>query len=132
MSESDLMRRLQIRASQLGARLFRQNTGLAWVGKAEQIHGPRMVRLDRGDCVIRNARPFKAGFAGMADLGGWVPVTVTADMVGTTVAVYAQAEIKENARVTPEQAAWIKAVNAAGGRAGVARSEDDLRSESTR
>ncbi|MDK2769942.1 MAG: VRR-NUC domain-containing protein [Sphingomonas sp.] len=126
MSESDLMRRLQIRASQLGARLFRQNTGLAWVGKAEQFHAPRMMRVGKGDVLIRNARPFKAGFKGMSDLGGWAPVVVTADMVGSTIALYAQVEVKEDGRTTPEQIAWVKAVNSAGGRAGVARSDEDL------
>lgn len=124
MSEADLMRRLQVRASQLGARLFRQNTGMAWAGKVER--GPRVVRLGPGDVVLRNARPFHAGFAGMSDLGGWVPVEITADMVGSTVAVYAQIEVKANGRPTREQMAWIEAVNAAGGRAGVARSDDDL------
>lgn len=126
MSEVDLMRRLQIVASQLGSRLFRQQVGMAWVGKAERVAAPSMVRCAAGDVVIRSARPFHAGHAGMSDLGGWVPVKVTADMVGSTVAVYAQVEVKENARPTPEQLAWIKTVNANGGRAGIARSESDL------
>ena len=124
MSEIDLMRQLQIAASQLGARLFRQNTGVAWVGKVEKRTG--MVRLNPGDVVIRNARPFHAGITGMSDLGGWIPVEITAEMVGSTVALYAQVEVKENARPTPEQLAWIAAVKKAGGRAGIARSEDDL------
>ncbi|HEY5797701.1 MAG TPA: VRR-NUC domain-containing protein [Bosea sp. (in: a-proteobacteria)] len=126
MSESDLMRRLQIRASQLGARLFRQNTGLAWVGNVTTIYGDRFVRVKSGDVVIRNARPFKAGFKGMSDLGGWAPVTITPEMVGSTLPVYAQVEVKGDARPTKEQLDWIEAVKKAGGRAGVARSEIDL------
>lgn len=125
MTEIELMRRLQVLASKLGARLFRQNSGMAWVGKVER--GPGTFRLAPGDVVIRNARPFHAGFPGMSDLGGWVPVEVTASMVGSMIAVYAQVEVKVNARPTPEQLAWIKAVNKAGGRAGIARSENDLR-----
>lgn len=124
MSEVDLMRRLQKLASSLGARLFRQNTGMAWVGKAER--GPRTVRLNAGDVVIRNARPFHAGFKGMSDLGGWVPVEITEDMVGSTIAKYVQVEVKENARPTKEQIAWINAVNKAGGAAGIARNDEDL------
>jgi hypothetical protein len=124
MSEADLMRRLQMAASRLGARLFRQNTGMAWVGQVEKRTG--MVHLNPGDVVIRNARPFHAGVTGMSDLGGWVPVTVTPEMVGSTVALYAQVEVKENGRPTKEQTAWIHAVSAAGGLAGVARSESDL------
>lgn len=118
MAEADLMRRLQIYASRLGARLFRQNTGMAWVGK--------VIRNRDGSITIRDPRPFHAGITGMSDLGGWVPVEITADMVGSTVAVYTQVEVKENARPTKEQVAWIKAVNAAGGRAGIARNDDDL------
>lgn len=125
MSEADLMRRLQKLASSLGARLFRQNSGMAWVGKVER--GPGNFRLGPGDVVIRSARPFHAGFNGMSDLGGWVPVEVTASMVGCTVAVYSQVEVKLNGRPTKEQIAWIDAVNRAGGRAGVARSESDLK-----
>jgi hypothetical protein len=124
MSEADLMRRLQKRATELGARLFRQNTGLAWVGKVERRVG--MVRINPGDVVIRNARPFHAGVVGMSDLGGWMPVEITKEMVGAKIAVYAQVEVKENARPTKEQIAWIDAVGAAGGRAGFARSDDDL------
>lgn len=125
MAEVDLMRRLQIAASSLGARLFRQNTGMAWVGKVTRgPFGP--VYLGKGDILIKNARPFHAGIEGMADLGGWVPVEITPEMVGLTIAVYSQVEVKENARPTKEQLAWIAAVNKAGGRAGIARSEKDL------
>jgi hypothetical protein len=126
MAEVPLMRRLQVAASELGARLFRQNAGMAWVGDVRRYAKPDLVRVNPGDVVIRRARPFHAGIAGMSDLGGWVPVTVTADMVGSTVAVVLQVEVKDGARTTKEQIAWIDAVNKAGGRAGVARSESDL------
>lgn len=126
MAEADLMRNLQKLASQLGARLFRQQVGMAWVGDACHYSRPAMVRVYPGDVVIRKARPFHAGVAGMSDLGGWVPVKVTADMVGSTVAVYVQVEVKVNTRATKEQQAWIAAVNNAGGRAGVARDDNDL------
>lgn len=124
MAEIDLMRRLQKLASTLGARLFRQNTGVGWVGKVER--GPGVKRLNPGDVVLRNARPFHAGFDGLSDLGGWSPVVVTSEMVGETIAVYTQVEVKENARPTAEQINFIEAVNKAGGRAGIARNENDL------
>lgn len=126
MSEADLMRSLQRLASSLGARLFRQNNGMAWVGKVEKCWPGRVVTLSAGDVVIRKARPFHAGVPGMSDLGGWTPVAITADMVGSTVAVYTQVEIKLDTRPTKEQTAWIAAVTDAGGRAGVARNETDL------
>ena len=126
MSEVDLMRRLQKLASTLGARLFRQQVGMAWAGTARHFSRVDYVRVEPGDVVISKARPFHAGVTGMSDLGGWVPVQITADMVGSTVAVYLQVEVKDGARTTTEQAAWIDAVNRAGGRAGIARSEADL------
>lgn len=121
------MRRLQILASSLGARLFRQNSGQAWVGKVERGSG-KTVRLGPADIVIRNARPFHAGHPGIADLGGWRPVPITQKMVGTVIAQRLEAEVKLNGRPTKEQLAWIDAVNRAGGRAGIVRSDDDLRS----
>ncbi len=124
--EIPLMRELQIAASAMGARLFRQNVGLAWVGRVERVQRERAVTVRPGDVVIRSARPFKAGIAGMSDLGGWVPVTITPEMVGSTVAVYAQVEVKDGARATGEQERWIAAVLKAGGLAGIARNISDL------
>ena len=118
------MRHLQRLATRLGARLFRQNTGMAWAGKVEK--GPGTRRLGPLDVVVRNARPFHAGVTGMSDLGGWVPVKITPAMVGQTVAVYAQVEVKTGTRPSDEQKAWIAAVNTAGGRAGVAHNEEEL------
>jgi hypothetical protein len=124
--ETALMKELQMAASQIGARLFRQNVGQGWIGKAERVQRARAVAVRPGDVVIRNARPFRTGIAGMSDLGGWVPVTITPEMVGKTVAVYAQVEVKDGARVTEEQAKWIAAVQKAGGLAGIARNISDL------
>jgi hypothetical protein len=124
--EIALMKELQIAASQIGARLFRQNVGLGWVGRVERVPAARAVQVRPGDVVIRDARPFKSGIAGMSDLGGWVPVTITPEMVGQTVAVYAQVEVKDGARVTEEQKRWVAAVQKAGGLAGVARNMSDL------
>lgn len=126
MSEIDLMRHLMKQATRLGARLFRQNTGMGWIGKAIRIERTQTISVGPGDVVIRKARPFHTGFDGWSDLGGWSPLVVTADMIGATIAVYTQAEIKENARPTQEQLDWIAAVNRAGGRAGIARNEADL------
>lgn len=128
MTEADIMRQMQIDASKLGARLFRQNTGLAWVGEAEVVRTTRTILARPGDVVIRNGRAFHAGFKGMSDLGGWVPITVTHEMAGLKLAVYTQVEVKKNGRVTSEQTNWIDAVKAAGGRAGVVRTADDLAS----
>ena len=72
MSETDLMRALQKQATKLGARLFRQNAGMGWIGAAVKFSDRRQFTAEPGDVLIRNARPFHAGVQGMSDLGGWV------------------------------------------------------------
>ena len=63
---------------------------------------------------------------GSADLIGYRTITITPDMVGQQVAVFASIEAKTPAgRIRPEQQAWMETVQAAGGIAGVARSVED-------
>lgn len=124
--ETALMKEIQIAASELGSRLFRQNTGQGWIGKAEKFTRAKMVPVRVGDVLVKSARPFHAGFTGLSDLGGYTPVTITPDHVGETLAVYLQAEVKDGARPTVEQLKWIADVNRAGGIAGVVRSYADL------
>ena len=75
----------------------------------------------------RTGRLVTFGLArGSADLIGWRTITVTADMVGQQVAVFTSIEVKTpTGRVRPEQTAWMGAVQAAGGIAGIARSVPD-------
>jgi hypothetical protein len=81
--------------------------------------------LANGDTVLRNARIVNVGVKGQSDLNGWIPVVVTPEMVGTTVAIRVEIEVKTTDRPSPEQLAWIEAVKKMGGRAGVARSPED-------
>jgi hypothetical protein len=128
MNEADFMRHLLQLASRLGSRLFRQQTGTGWVGtgKVEQVKFSRLVEVHPGDVILRKARPFHTGFPGWSDCGGWRPVVITEEMVGQTIAQYTVAEIKLDAKVTSEQQKFIAAVNKAGGRAGIVRSEADM------
>ena len=75
----------------------------------------------------RTGRLVTFGLArGSADLIGWRTITVTADMVGQRIAVFTSIEVKTlTGRVRPDQAAWMGAVQAAGGIAGIARSVPD-------
>jgi hypothetical protein len=119
MLESDFMKRCLKRASLMGARLFRVNVGVAWVGE--------VTKNRDGSITIRNPRPFKSGVPGMSDLIGWAPVVVTPDMVGKTVAVYLAVETKSaRGRASEEQKNFVSAVHKAGGRAGIARTDADL------
>lgn len=119
MSETELMRRLQVFGSKLTARLFRNNTGMAWQGK---------IRKNRdGSITLQNPRPLHAGLVkGGSDLIGWTPVTITQAMVGERIAVFTAVEVKDGTKATDEQEAFIAAVLAAGGYAGVASKEGDL------
>lgn len=105
------------------ALIFRANVGQAWTGS-------KVTRLPVNRVMISDARPFSTGLpTGFSDLFGMVPVVITADMVGQVVAVFTALEVKSTkGKASEKQAAFIKAVNDNGGRAGVVRSiEDALR-----
>ena len=88
-------------------RLFRNNTGC--------------LRNDRGRIVC-------FGLAkGSSDLIGWKTITITKKMVGHKVAVFTAVEVKDKGRPTKEQKGFISCVQAAGGFAGIARSDEDAR-----
>ena len=84
----------------------------------------RLFRNNTGTLRDINGRPVTFGLCkGSADLIGWRSVTVTPEMVGQTVAIFASIEVKSTSgRVKPEQQQWLNAVAAAGGIAGIARS----------
>jgi len=126
MAEADEMRRLMKEATRLGARLFRQQVGMGWIGKSFRIERKKMASVDAGDVIVKSARPFHTGFPGWSDTGGWTPVVVTPEMVGTTIAVYTAVEIKAKSSLSAEQRAFLTAVKNAGGIAGVARNEQEL------
>ena len=109
MLEVDLMRLIQVHASKLGARLFRNNVGQGWAGRFAK-------RTDDGTVTIRNSAPLHAGLCtGSSDLIGW-----------TKDGLFLAVEVKtETGQPTVEQINFITAVRAAGGRAGIARSVED-------
>lgn len=102
MLETELVKRLQIAISEIGARVFRNNVGVL---KDHLGH-----RVAYGLCK------------GSSDLIGWLPITITPSMVGHRVAVFLAVEAKaEDGRTTQEQTAFLAAVQRAGGVALVAR-----------
>jgi hypothetical protein len=106
LSEQRIQQEIRIACSTGDTRLWRNNTGTL-----RDQHG----------------RPVQFGLCkGSADLIGWKQVTVTPEMVGTTVAVFLSIEVKApTGRIRTEQQAWLDTVQAAGGIAGVARSVED-------
>lgn len=105
-SESALLGRILLRCSQLGARLFRNN-----VGRLRTKDG-RWVQY--GLCV------------GSSDLIGWVPVTITDQHVGQTLAVFVAIEAKSaTGRLRSEQQAFLRTLQSHGGIVCLARSTED-------
>jgi hypothetical protein len=99
---------------------FRVNIGQAWTGS-------ECIRLRNGDMLIKQPRPFSTGLpAGFSDTFGVVPVKITQDMVGRTIGQFFGVEYKsETGRPTKPQQAFLGAITANGGRAGIARSAAD-------
>lgn len=91
-------------------------------------HGPvRLWRNNTGTLRDERGRPVSFGLCpGSADLIGYRSITITPDMVGRQLAVFAAVEVKApTGRLTPGQAAFLEHITAAGGLAGVARSVQD-------
>ena len=104
--ESQLLSRLLIRCSALGARIFRNN-----VGRLQDRRG-RWVQY--GLCV------------GSSDLIGYVPVTITAAHVGQTLAVFVAIEAKsDTGHLRPEQRKFLNIAHEHGAITCLARSVED-------
>ena len=103
------------------ATLFRNNVGTAWTGDA--------TTLKDGSILIRNPRILHAGLCvGSSDLIGWRSLTITPEMVGQTVAVFAALEVKsKTGRATVGQKNFCQRVTEAGGLAGIVKSPDEAK-----
>lgn len=124
---NNLVTEILLEASKLGARLWRRNIGMGWIGQAKRFSAAQTISVRAGDVLIRQARPFHNGETGQSDAYGWRPVLITADMVGQTIAQHVEVECKTGTgRETPEQRYWGEAVTKAGGLYGVAREKEDL------
>lgn len=99
---------------------FRANVGTAWASND-------IAKLPDGSLILRNPRPFSTGLpVGFSDVFGAVPVVITADMVGSTVAVFSAIECKSSkGRAREAQERFAVAVRQLGGRTGFARSIAD-------
>ena len=114
MSEGDLMREIQLAASEVGARLLRNNVAEGWVGKHETVGGR---------VLIHDPRRLHAGLGvGTSDLIGWTRMLTE----NGPIAVFTAVEVKtRNGRLTLEQSRFIEAVKVAGGIGICAHSVED-------
>lgn len=107
MNEHDLQNRILLALSASGATVWRQNTGLAWVGEP--------VQLANGDVLLKNPRRLHVGLC-----------KGSSDIIGLHEGRFIACEVKaKGGRVTREQENFIAQVNANGGSAGIAWSVDD-------
>lgn len=110
-----------------GVRTFRNNVGVAWIGKSKRFTATTKITVGSGDVLIQNARVFHGGLCvGSSDIIGLRSVTVTPEMVGKTIAQFMAVEVKtENGRTSKEQKAFIEMVTKFGGVAFVAKTENE-------
>jgi hypothetical protein len=112
MSErNELNEPIMLRASELGHRLWRNNSGVAKY---------------KGDDGKTRHVAYGVASPGGSDLLGFTCKVITADMVGQTVAVFTACEDKTGTLpLTEDQGKFLKMVAAKGGIAIVARSVED-------
>lgn len=110
MKEKSILNKLQLLATSMGHRLFRNNTGSAWVGS-------QTIRLVNGDLLIKSPRKIAYGLSvGSGDLVGGTQIVVTQEMVGRKIFVFTNVEIKaNNTRTTTEQQNFHTMVTSLGG-----------------
>ena len=106
MSEVELMREIQMKASEQGHRLFRNNEGVGWVGGQVRVSRPGMVMMRPGDVLLRGKCPLHAGLG-----------VGSSDLIGLTSAGrFLAVEVKSmRGRATPGQECFVDMVNRLGG-----------------
>jgi hypothetical protein len=126
--ESSVLRQVWLKLGMSGCKLFRVNTGKAWVSGA----GPAVRR--GSDVIVPAGRPVTLGFGlpngdalqGASDLCGWTDVVITPEMVGRRVPVFTAIETKASGggKRREAQINFIAQLHAAGGIAGFAASTE--------
>lgn len=106
--ESEIMKRIQVEATKLGCRLWRNNVG------AFKTNGGSWIRYG-----LQNP--------GGSDLIGFTPTRITQDMVGLVVPIFTAIEVKRpGENPTVEQTNFIDHISSRCGYAGVCRSPEEL------
>lgn len=120
MLESNLTNEILLKiGSTPGLRVFRNNTGTAWVGK--------VIKKSKNYITLEDPRPLHAGLCkGSSDYIGWKTIEITPEMVGTKVAVFVGLEFKVGKNTaSKDQINFIKQVREAGGFAGIVKKSED-------
>ena len=128
MREHGIQNAIRIFMSGMGVINWRNNVGSGWVGKVTHIRKNCTVTCAPGDVVIKNARPLRSGLCkGSSDVIGITPVFITQAHVGRTLGIFSAIEVKsKTGKPTEDQLNFLRAVEKAGGFAGIAKSNDDI------
>lgn len=70
MSETGIVKETLLRLSRLPMRVWRNNTGQAWMGRAVTLSPGQRITAQAGDVLIRGARPVRFGLPGSGDILG--------------------------------------------------------------
>lgn len=121
MSEADIQAEIMLALGRGDSRIFRNHVAKGFTGE--------VFKQDAQYTILKNARRASFGLCvGSSDLIGFRKVVITPEMIGQTLAVFTAIEVKSSVgRASDEQKAFVRFVQQAGGRAGIARSVDEAR-----
>lgn len=127
--ETNLVRKIMLKlGSNPNIRIFRNNSGSAWIGKSKMFNQPTTVNVKAGDVLVQQARFFEAGLCpGSSDLIGLKAVKITPEMIGTELAVFVAIEVKlPNGKVQDNQINFLEMVKKLGGKGIICRDENNI------
>lgn len=127
--ETNLVRKIMLKlGSNPNIRIFRNNSGSAWIGKSKMFNQPTTVNVKAGDVLVQQARFFEAGLCpGSSDLIGLKAVKITPEMIGTELAVFVAIEVKlPNGKVQDNQINFLEMVKKLGGKGIICRDEKNI------
>ena len=132
--ETDIVHTIQMDVSPFGHRLFKNVRGGAYpIGEIKPLVGLLLrAKFKEAVAMARSLKPRMMGLLvpGASDLIGFRMTTITPEMVGKRMPIFAVIEAKtEDGKLDAEgkQEHFLDVISQAGGFAGVARSKEDAR-----
>lgn len=128
-TESDIVKLIMLQATRMGARLLRNQVGMAYMAnRARTLQRGETYTARGGETILFDCRKAVTGLGkGSPDLVGWSPMVVTPEHVGRSLAVFAGVEVKRpGQKPRPDQQQWLDMLASQGALAGCATSPEDL------
>ena len=118
MKEQDIQSSILIAMCQAGAYALRVNSGTFWGGKVLAHTGDKLV--------LQNPTKVMGAPAGTSDIIGCKTITITPEMVGKKIGIFAAVEVKRPGEKPREnQVNFLEVMRRRGAMVGVARSPED-------